>query len=516
MNKWKLYIIVGAVSFALFGLIVVQSTFIKRSVYIQEQFFDQHVKEAMLRVAVNIEEREAYSFFNQQKQFIPNTTSQHFSPNLDESYSLIFENDTFTAEIYKNDSLFRISSHDLLELDEKIKDLNLHFSVTGKNGDQEHDLLNYSKQMFSSNFQLNFNDESYQLITDSSDLHNIILYELKRSGINLPFNYALLDGFSLNELSSNCSDKICPDFFKKAYKTNVLINGFTGSEAYLLIDFPKKRNFILKSNSTLLIYSFIFILLILASFIVSWYIIFSQKMLSELKTDFINNMTHELKTPVATISLASEMLGNPKIQQNPEKLKNYTQIIKEENIRLGSHIEKVLQTAQLDKEAIKLNKTAVDMHYLLQELYKKFELRILDADAEIRWHLNATDAIVMVDNVHFLNILSNLLDNALKYRKPEKLVIDIATSNVKNGLRIELKDNGIGMTKANAKRIFEKFYRVPTGNIHNVKGFGLGLSYVKTMIDEHNGKISIDTELDKYTNFIIELETLDNPTQKCK
>ena len=219
-------------------------------------------------------------------------------------------------------------------------------------------------------------------------------------------------------------------------------------------------------------------------------------------------MTHELKTPVATISLATEMLANKKVQEKTDKLNNYIKIVKEENTRLGNHIERVLQTAQLDKESIKLNSEKIDMHLLMEELNNKFKLRIEDAKANVQWNLEANDYIIKGDKVHLLNVFSNLFDNALKYRRTEDLIIEIKTYNKKGLLNIEITDNGIGMSKLDSKRIFEKFYRVPTGNIHNVKGFGLGLSYVKTMIDEHEGKISIDSELGKFTTFRIELNSV--------
>jgi len=218
-------------------------------------------------------------------------------------------------------------------------------------------------------------------------------------------------------------------------------------------------------------------------------------------------MTHELKTPVATISLATEMLNKEKVQAKKDKLNNYISIINEENKRLGNHIERVLQTAQLDKEAIKLNLEKINLHNLLQDLDHKFKSRIIDAEAKINWNLNAEKYIIKGDRVHLLNIFSNLMDNALKYRKEDKLIIDLNTYNKQNKIFVEIKDNGIGMTKADSKRIFEKFYRVPTGDIHNVKGFGLGLSYVKTMIEQHDAKVSIDSSIGKYTKFIMEFET---------
>lgn len=505
--NWKLYSIATLISVALFGLIFVQSEFIRRSTYIQEQIFNQFVQEALLRVAVQVEEKEAYNFYNKTSDIIPSYNTTISSEDEKESYSLNFKDNMYTLKIQKDDSLITVSAHELLDLDKKVKDLNIDLDIYSK---PENILNNYSNTFYQNriNFQIMYDNDVLEITTDSSDLYNLLDYELKRVGISTPFNFSLLEEFTLKKFCGNCK-KMTPDLFQSSYKETILLNQLFGTQAILLIDFPNKKRFIFKSNSKLLISSFIFILLIVASFVASWYIIFRQKKLSELKNDFINNMTHELKTPVATISLAAEMLKNEKVQDKKEKLNNYINIINIENKRLGNHIERVLQTAQLDKEAIKLNLEEIDLHSLLNDLEAKFKLRIEDADAEIIWSLKAERSIIKGDRVHLLNVLSNLMDNALKYRRTEKLIIEIKTVNKFNAkLQLEIKDNGIGMTKADSKRIFEKFYRVPTGNIHNVKGFGLGLSYVKTMIDEHKGTVNIDSVLGKYTKFIIEFETI--------
>ena len=508
MKKWKLYSIITLISIALFGLIYVQSIFIKRSTFIQEQLFNQFVNEAMLRVAVQVEEKEAFNFYNKTTDINPSYNANIVNQQDSESYSLSFKDNVFTAEIIKDDSKFIVSASSIIKLDKKIKDLNLDLKVLNTEEALTKEYADYYSSMFNnSSFQVVFDEKVFDLSTDSNQLHNLLEFELKRSGITTPFNFALLEEYSLNEFCSNCS-KMTPTLFKRAFKAPVLLNSFIGTQAILLLDFPKKKNFIMKSNSKLLISSFIFIFLIVASFVASWFIIFKQKKLSELRNDFINNMTHELKTPVATISLATEMLANKKVQEKPDKLNNYIKIIKEENTRLGNHIERVLQTAQLDKESIKLNLEEIDIHLLMEELNNKFKLRIEDAKANVQWNLEANDYIIKGDKVHLLNVFSNLFDNALKYRRTEDLSIEIKTYNKKGLLNIEITDNGIGMSKLDSKRIFEKFYRVPTGNIHNVKGFGLGLSYVKTMIDEHEGKISIDSELGKFTTFRIELNSV--------
>ncbi len=508
MKKWKLYTIIALISIALFGLIYVQSVFIKRGTFIQEQVFNQFVSEALYRVAAKIEEKEAYSFYNKTTDINPTYNANINNKKDNESYSLSFKDNIYTAKITKGDSSFVVTATDIIELDDKVKNLNLDLKILSNQEEMNKEYVDYYSSMFNNmSFQVVFDEKVLELSTDSSELYNLLDFELKRLGINTPFNFALLEEFSLKEFCSSCA-KMTPELFKKSYKAPVLLNAMIGTQAILLIEFPNKKSYIFKSNSKLLISSFVFILLIVASFVISWYIIFRQKKLSELKTDFINNMTHELKTPVATISLATEMIAKEKVQETKDKLNNYIRIIKDENKRLGNHIERVLQTAQLDKEAIKLNKETIDLHQLLKDLENKFKLRIIDAKAIVKWKLEAKNTLINADKVHLLNVLSNLMDNALKYRRPEDLKIIIKTYNEKKSIFLEIEDNGIGMTKVDSKRIFEKFYRVPTGNIHNVKGFGLGLSYVKTMIEEHGGEINIKSSLGEYTKFIIELQNI--------
>ena len=216
-------------------------------------------------------------------------------------------------------------------------------------------------------------------------------------------------------------------------------------------------------------------------------------------------MTHELKTPVATISLATQLLNKEKVRQDETKIQNYVAIIGDENKRLGTHIERVLQIAQLDKDTLNLSKDLVDIHILLEDTLSKFKLRFDDADAQITHSLISQNFSVKADREHLSSVFSNLLDNSIKYKQAGDLHIDIKTYNKLNQLVIEITDNGIGMSNDDQKKIFTKFYRVPTGNVHNVKGFGLGLSYVKTILEAHNGGIRVKSELNKYTTFIVNL-----------
>jgi signal transduction histidine kinase len=248
-----------------------------------------------------------------------------------------------------------------------------------------------------------------------------------------------------------------------------------------------------------------FVLIIAGAFGTSFYIIFRQKKLDLLKTDFINNMTHEFKTPVASISLATQMMKNERILNDPEKIKRYSGIIEEENKRLSGHIENVLQVARYDKGEFKLNISEIHVNELLTDICDSLELRITSEDGQLLRQLNATNDLIRGDKSHLTNVIYNVIENAIKYRKEEPLHIVVSSATTGKGVTISVEDNGIGISAENQKMIFEKFYRVPTGNIHNVKGFGLGLSYVKIIIDAHGGSIKVSSELNKGSKFEIYL-----------
>ncbi|NCI49135.1 HAMP domain-containing histidine kinase [Sediminibacterium roseum] len=248
----------------------------------------------------------------------------------------------------------------------------------------------------------------------------------------------------------------------------------------------------------------LFTIVIIAAFFVTVKSLLKQKKLSEIKSDFINNMTHEFKTPLATISLAVDALRNEKVQADREKSRYFSNIIKEENIRMNKHVETILQAALMDRQELQLNLKPIHIHELITDTVDTYELQLQEKGGEIQLMLNAKHDVINADEVHFTNLISNLVDNAIKYSK-DKLKIIISTHSTKNNLVIRIEDNGIGMSKESVKRIFEKFYRAHTGNLHNVKGFGLGMSYVKTVIDAHKGKIKVESVLGKGSSFTIDV-----------
>lgn len=331
-------------------------------------------------------------------------------------------------------------------------------------------------------------------------LNKTIQKSLLNNGIELNYEYAVIgDNLDVNMISENYS----PDANNEYYSTELFPDDFFNS-GYLSLYFPNQKNFIFKSLGFMTISSIILTLVIILSFITTIYIIFRQKRLSEIKTDFINNMTHELKTPISTISLASQMINDKSIPAESKNMSNISRIIEDESKRLGYQVEKVLQMAIFDRGKIKLKLKLTDINDLILSVINNFTIQVDKLGGRITGVLSASDSQMKIDTVHFTNVISNLVDNAVKY-SPEKPDIIVSTENRNGKLVIRVKDNGIGIKKEDQKRIFEKFYRVPTGNIHNVKGFGLGLSYVKKIIEEHQGTITLKSELNKGTEFEISL-----------
>ena len=277
-------------------------------------------------------------------------------------------------------------------------------------------------------------------------------------------------------------------------------------EEKLVLIIYDMQDFVLRSVSWMIGVAVLFTLIIIAAFYLTIRTILTQKKLSEMKTDFINNMTHELRTPLATIAIAVDTLKNEKVIGNRDQLLSIGQIIKNENLRMNTQVEQILQAAQLDINQVLKGKVELHVHEVMKKVQDKFALQVGERNAQVTYHLNASDDGVMGHPVHFVNMISNLIDNALKYSKEDVApVIEVTTENSRRNIVITVKDNGIGMTKDTQSKIFDKFYRAHTGNVHNVKGFGLGLNYTRKMVEAHNGTILVKSQLGEGSTFIVTL-----------
>ncbi len=272
----------------------------------------------------------------------------------------------------------------------------------------------------------------------------------------------------------------------------------------LLVYFPFEKQFLVGQLWELLTISGFLVLIIVLSFSSTIFTIIRQKKLSEMKNDFVNNMTHEFKTPISTIGLACEALRDKDIQKSDGLYSTYISMIDEENKRLGTMAEQILQSAVIEKGQLTLKLETIDIHDIIEESVATKSLQANKKNGKIITNLNAIDHRFMGDRIHLTNVVLNLLDNAIKYSEDD-LLIEVSSRNIPNAFELSVKDNGIGISSANQKRIFEKLYRVPTGNIHNVKGFGLGLNYVKAIVEQHSGTIHLESELKKGTTFYIRL-----------
>jgi len=350
------------------------------------------------------------------------------------------------------------------------------------------------------------------------DINTRIRKAFDKSGLkSAGFDFSLISNAGSSDQNFHTQDELqSPNFIQEYNDTirnyqyvylfqapeNTDANSVLPEEALIVVvhDF----NGLVQGEMRFMIISAIFFtLMIIAAFYVTVNALLRQKKLSEIKNDFINNMTHEFKTPLATISLAVDALRNEKVVQDREKSGYFTSIIKEENRRMNKQVETILQASLLDRQDQQLNLRTLHVHQVIQEAMENFQLQLDGNGGSAELQLNARTDLIEADEVHFMNLITNLIDNAVKYSK-ENLLIKIATHSTNKSLVIRIEDNGIGMSKETQRRIFEKFYRAHTGNLHNVKGFGLGLSYVKTIVEAQRGKIKVDSTIGKGTTFTLE------------
>lgn len=504
MNKQVLSIVVTAFSVALLALIGIQAFWIINDFRAKDELFSEKVNDALNNtssVLAKLDTSGGYITTRISRQGIRN-------PNGDD-WRMVENISTDNAGQQSSMISSRYVSMEYLNgLDSSAKNF-LQKVLKQKNNLQasKNDLFNQNTGNNIFRMEYSFDSyNNYKQKIDTTKLDSILTTELRKNNINIKYNYHIT---SLYPGSPHHSDLTQAESMRDSlgveiYKKNLSPANRFVDPVYLIIHFPGQQRYVFKSMWGSLIVSAVVILILIFSF---YYIMVSnlkQKKLSQIKNDFISNMTHEFKTPISTISLASEMLSDSSINQTPDKQQRFLKMIRDENKRLSVLVESILQTSILDKGEFKLKPTELDVHEIINTAISNTQLLIAQKQGTINTFLKAQHYKVYADRVHLTNIIFNLIDNAIKYTR-DVPQIDITTQNTAEGIMIEIKDNGIGISKENQRKIFDKFYRVPTGNVHNVKGFGLGLSYVLAVIIKHGGTISVDSELGRGSTFKLHL-----------
>ncbi len=484
MNAQRIRLIIGLMTVALIGVICLQIYWISWSIRLNEEQFDKNVYAALNRVADKLQYYEDVAVLE-----ALNTTygySSEANRNIRRATKFL-ENGFSTRRISRADSLPNPTS---------------------------------GRQSFEDNMTMWEYMKVSQLV-DSKPLAERIQLdllaqslkeELTSRGINTPYQYGVYakarnsyvvvnDHYVVVDNSPQVTHGGASTLFNSKYRVSLFQKDIE-SPGNLSIYFPNRTSLVLGSVWKTLVLSVIFTGIILFSFWYTIQVIYRQKKLGEMKTDFINNMTHEFKTPIATISLATDSIASPMVVSNPDKIKRFVDIIRQENRRMNSQVERVLQIAQLDKKDFQLKLSETNLHELIQQAVDNFSLQVEKREGALKVELQATRPVVQGDATHIASVVHNLLDNANKY-SPEKPEIAIRTRNVPNGVEITVEDKGIGISKEARKHIFDKFYRVHTGNIHDVKGFGLGLSYVKAIVTAHKGYVDVRSEPGKGSAFTL-------------
>ncbi|MDE7380950.1 MAG: HAMP domain-containing histidine kinase [Muribaculaceae bacterium] len=334
---------------------------------------------------------------------------------------------------------------------------------------------------------------------DSTEIRKSLTRELAANGLSVPFVFAVKNFDNQIIYQTNNYDNTME---KGVYSTEIFANSM--QPFYLTVEFPTKENYIF-SSVRFIIPTLALTIILIVVFLFTIILIFRQKKLSEMKTDFINNMTHELKTPISTISLAGQMLNDDSVKKSESTLKHLSQVIIDESKRLRFQVDKVLQLSVFDNAGGALKFSTFDANTVISNVVNTFKIKVEKFGGSIICNLEASESEIYVDEMQFTNVISNLLDNAVKYRREGvQPLLEVCTKNLEgNRLQIRIKDNGTGIKKEHLKKIFEKFYRVPTGNLHNVKGFGLGLAYIKKMVSIFGGTVYAESEFEKWTEFTI-------------
>lgn len=492
MRKSTIWLLGAVMLFAFFGLLYLQANYIHVIISNQEEQFGEAVRRSLYQVSNDVELEETARLLDDK---LSATTKRYLGkdPSLSSSRIVLSEKQ-------------RLSLSPSISPQSSKGDLSAQSQAIQESW-QDRYLYNQNLLDQVIRSLMKVSDKPIEERIDYDKLNTYIKTELFNNNLELPFTFVVVDN-DRNIIFGNGDVNLAD---RKQVYSQVLFPKRSGDKVYTLkVLFPTQQKYVLNSVS-FIVPSMVFTVVLLLVFIFTLYIIFRQKRLSEMKNDFVNNMTHELKTPVASISLAAQTLNDPDLKDSPRLIDSARSVIIDESKRLGFLVEKVLQMSLFEDGATQFKLTDVDVNDLIAGIANTFVLRVEKANGTLDIELEALDSTIMIDKMHFTNVLFNLMENALKYRNSNKqLNLVVKTANVGDKVQITIQDNGIGIKKENLKKIFDRFYRVPTGNRHDVKGFGLGLAYVKRIVNELNGTIKAESEYGEGTRFIITLPAVKN------
>ena len=489
MKKSTIWLLTIIMALAFTGLLYIQIMYMSEMKRTRDDQFEEGVKRSLYAVTQRLEQDETRHFLEEDLA----TMQTQFYPRTNRDGTVGFNYKVRTPEGGDFDLTFNST-------DRRNHSQSLREVMRGK--------YLYQKGLLDEVILSIINQSSNRPITeraDSADVENYLRSELQNNGLDLPFRWAVVNRAGALMFHS-AGYAPTPGENKSMFVQTLFPNDPRNKMYYLKVYFPTRNKYILDSVK-FMIPSFVFTFFLLLTFVVTIILAFRQKRLTEMKNDFINNMTHEFKTPISTISLAAQMLNDSSVLKSPTMLSHISTVINDETKRLRFQVEKVLQMSMFDRQKATLRMQEVDANSVIDNIASTFKLKVEKYGGRIETRLDAEDATVNVDEMHFTNVIYNLLDNAVKYRREEEpLRLTITTRDISDKrLEIVIADNGIGMRKEDLKKIFEKFYRVSTGNRHDVKGFGLGLAYVKKILLDMDGDISVESQVGEGSQFIIRL-----------
>uniref|UniRef100_UPI00404A0037 sensor histidine kinase n=1 Tax=Flavobacterium sp. TaxID=239 RepID=UPI00404A0037 len=523
MNKIFFRVLVFLMSLSLIGIIAIQVYWFNTSWQNNQEQFKFHVKQVLGNVSEELQHHEIVYFIDKLNQIKDSIGSENIdTQTLEFGYyqkdSKTNETIIYSSSLVSKDFNIPSSFFDNKNDSLRIKSLSASRSTSIYHAspiDRVNEQIQVSPDLKIEKsgstpfldkiqYEMSLKDIAatypIQRRINKEDLQNLLAQELTKYGVNTPFEFGIY--------SNSLATKVRSEHFKfnkeDTYSIPILEDNDGESKYELLVSFPDKKKYFFSDLIGITVLSLVFTLVIVIAYSSALNQLIKQRQISEIKTDFINNMTHEFKTPIATINLALDSIKNPKIINDAEKVQRYLQMIRDENKRMHAQVENVLRISKLEKKELEIVKEPLDVHDLIQDAVDHVSLIVESREGDVNINLDASRSTALLNDVHFTNVLVNMLDNAIKY-SPERPFIDVYTENIKDFIIIKVKDQGLGMSKVAQKRIFEKFYREHTGDLHNVKGHGLGLAYVKRMVEEHDGEVFVESEKGKGSTFIIKI-----------